>query len=139
MLNIALAILSYDIWFYISHVILHRKDLYVFHKQHHRKGENINYLDAADGHLVEHIVQGSGAFFLYPVYTYTFTDTFILLAFLNIRGMMRHDKRFIFLIGNHHILHHKNQNYNFGEYWIDSICGTLYPNKEYYKRGLIYF
>jgi len=132
MLNIALAILSYDIWFYIFHLILHTKDVYVFHKQHHRKGENINYLDTYDGHWIENTFQGIGSFFVYPFYTFTFTDTFIILAFLNIRGMMRHDKRFIFLIGNHHILHHKNQNYNFGEYWIDSICGTLYPNKKNY-------
>ncbi len=29
-----------------------------------------------------------------------------------------------------YLLHHKHPKYNFGEYWIDSIFGTLYvPNK----------
>ena len=58
------------------------------------------------------------------------------LYFCSIRGFMRHDNRCIWLIGNHHILHHKYPNYNYGEYWIDSICGTLCPYKEEY--GLIY-
>ena len=54
------------------------------------------------------------------------------------RGYMRHDHRYSFLIGNHHLLHHKNPKYNFGEYWIDSLFGTKYPNKYEYIYGKIY-
>ena len=42
--------------------------------------------------------------------------------------MMRHDRRFIFIVGNHHLLHHKYQKYNYGEYWIDMLCGTKFKN-----------
>jgi sterol desaturase/sphingolipid hydroxylase (fatty acid hydroxylase superfamily) len=52
--------------------------------------------------------------------------------------MMRHDDRFSWLIGNHHILHHKYPKYNFGEYWIDKMFGTLYPNKSEYIYGELY-
>jgi sterol desaturase/sphingolipid hydroxylase (fatty acid hydroxylase superfamily) len=52
--------------------------------------------------------------------------------------MLRHDHRFIWLIGNHHILHHKYNHYNFGEYWLDSLFKTNYPNKTEYVYGLIY-
>ena len=47
-------------------------------------------------------------------------------------------ERFIFLIGNHHLLHHKYPNYNYGEYWIDSLCRTKYINNNEYKKGYIY-
>ena len=77
-------------------------------------------------------------FFPYTVYTYTLRDTLLVLAFLNIRGMMRHDPRWSWLIGNHHILHHKYSEYNFGEYWMDTLCGTRYPKNSEYKYGLIY-
>jgi sterol desaturase/sphingolipid hydroxylase (fatty acid hydroxylase superfamily) len=70
--------------------------------------------------------------------SYDITDIIAILIFLNVRGMMRHDDRMIFLIGNHHYLHHLYPNYNFGEYWIDSLCGTLYPKKEERIAGLLY-
>ena len=137
MINIISSIISYDIWFYISHVLLHHRILYQYHKEHHY---NIvpSFLDTYEGHMFEGPFQGIGMFFPFIIYTYNMYDIFIILLLLNIRGMMRHDERFVFLIGNHHLLHHKYPNYNFGEYWIDSICGTKYKNKNEYKYGLIY-
>jgi sterol desaturase/sphingolipid hydroxylase (fatty acid hydroxylase superfamily) len=44
---------------------------------------------------------------------------------LNIRGMMRHDKRGTWLVGNHHLLHHQYPRYNYGEVWLDYLGGTL--------------
>lgn len=52
--------------------------------------------------------------------------------------MLRHDHRFVWLIGNYHILHHKHNHYNFGEYWLDCLFKTNYPNKKEYVYGLIY-
>jgi hypothetical protein len=46
-------------------------------------------------------------------------DLIVILLILNIRGMMRHDEKFVFLIGNHHLLDHKYPKYKFGEFWID--------------------
>jgi sterol desaturase/sphingolipid hydroxylase (fatty acid hydroxylase superfamily) len=51
---------------------------------------------------------------------------------------MRHDNRFSWITGNHHLLHHKYINYNFGEYWIDRLFGTAYPNKSEYIFGVLY-
>jgi sterol desaturase/sphingolipid hydroxylase (fatty acid hydroxylase superfamily) len=137
MIPILISIISYDIWFYISHVILHHKIGYPFHKQHHRK-QIPNFIDTYDASMVESTFQGIGMFFPVVVYNYTAMQWAIVLMLLNTRGMMRHDPRWAFLIGNHHLLHHKYHDWNFGEYWIDSLCGTRYPNDQEYQYGLIY-
>ena len=133
----ALSILSYDVWFYLSHIVLHNHLLYKHHAEHHTKPEPM-FLDTFVASTVETVFQGVGAFIPCVVYTYTPTDLLIAGAFIAIRGMLRHDERGVFLIGNHHLLHHKYQNYNYGEYWIDSLCGTRYPNKKEYRYGIIY-
>jgi len=129
MLSIALSILSYDIWFYISHVLLHTRTLYPYHKLHHTKQVPM-FLDTYVGHRLEGPFQGIGMFLPFIFFEYSIFDIVIILAFLNLRGMMRHDERCVFLIGNHHLLHHKFPSYNFGEYWLDSLCGTKYPNSQ---------
>ena len=129
MLSIALSILSYDIWFYISHVLLHTRTLYPYHKLHHIKQVPM-FLDTYVGHRLEGPFQGIGMFLPFIVFEYSIFDILIILAFLNLRGMMRHDERCVFLIGNHHLLHHKFPSYNFGEYWLDSLCKTKYPNSQ---------
>lgn len=137
MIAILLSIISYDVWFYISHVVLHMHSMYKYHALHHQTIEP-NYIDTYEGHIVEHVFQGVGVFFPCIVYTYTAQDIVLTLLFLNIRGMMRHDARFVFLIGNHHLLHHRYSNYNFGEYWMDRLLGTAYPNAKEYRHGLLY-
>ena len=122
---------------YVSHVLMHHKRLYRYHKQHHLKIVP-TYADTYVGHILEGPIQSLGACIPFLWWNYSVYEILIILAFLNIRGMMRHDSRFIFLIGNHHLLHHKYPNYNFGEYWIDSICGTKYPGTREYTPGLIY-
>ena len=37
---------------------------------------------------------------------------------------MRHDNRYVWIVGNHHILHHKYADCNYGEYWLDYIFAT---------------
>lgn len=123
-INIFVSILFYDIWFYISHLLLHTKFLYKYHKKHHTKIVP-KFMDTYVGHILESPFQGIGMFFPYLLLKYNIFDFLITIIFLNIRGMMRHDERCIFLIGNHHLLHHKYPNYNYGEYWIDYICKTL--------------
>ena len=137
---IFLYIVSYDIWFYLSHVMLHYPSIYKhIHKIHHSIDyKTMHYQETYVGHWLESILQGVGIFF--PLLFITFyLDVFLYsLIIINIRGMLRHDTRFIWLIGNHHILHHKYPNYNFGEYWLDKIGGTVYPTMNEYKVGLIY-
>jgi lathosterol oxidase len=128
--NICISILSYDIWFYISHLILHTKYCWRYHKDHHKNITSLKYTDAYVSHWVEIIFQGVGMFFPYLLLKYNFTEFIITLIMVNIKGMLRHDHRCAWLIGNHHLLHHVYLHCNYGDYWIDYICNTLYVNKK---------
>jgi sterol desaturase/sphingolipid hydroxylase (fatty acid hydroxylase superfamily) len=134
-------IFSYDIWFYISHVILHNRRLYAtIHKIHHNTNtETMRYSDTYVAHYLESPFQSLGIFvpliFIPPV----FSEILLFLAIVNVRGMLRHDTRYIWLIGNHDILHHKYPRYNFGEYWLDWIFCKIYPNEIEYRRGSFMF
>ena len=143
MIHIFLFRLSYDIWFYLSHIILHNKTVYkIIHKYHHSVDYNIiSFKDTYVGHFAESPLQGMGVaipllfikFNLHILYSFVYS-----LFIINIRGMLRHDDRFIWLIGNHHILHHKYPQCNYGEYWLDTLFGTRCPNKNEYEFGMIY-
>jgi len=124
MLNILLSILSYDIWFYISHLILHTN--YFYNRIHyvHHAIKNPNYLDTYIGHFLESPFQGIGLFFPFLWFSYNFYDICFILFYLNIKGMLRHESRLTFLVGNHHIVHHMEPKYNYGEYWLDWLFGT---------------
>ena len=127
MINIILCVISYDIWFYISHILLH-KNAYLknIHKIHHEVNyENMIYSDAYVGHYFESPFQSIGAVIPILFITIHFYEFILVVFFLNVRGLIRHDHRLIWLYGNHHILHHKYSNCNYGEYWIDYIFNTL--------------
>jgi sterol desaturase/sphingolipid hydroxylase (fatty acid hydroxylase superfamily) len=129
MINIIASILAYDIWFYISHILLHTKMLYPYHKLHHTNSEP-TFLDTYVGHSFEGPFQSIGMFVPYCFFQYTTTETIIILIVLNLRGMAQHDKRGAFLVGNHHMLHHKYSNYNYGQYWIDALCQTAIVKRQ---------
>ena len=57
-------IFSYDLWFYISHIILHKKIFYdsihyIHHSVYYKK---MTYKDAYKGHYLESIIQSLGIF-----------------------------------------------------------------------------
>ena len=84
MLNILLSIISYDIWFYLSHILLHSKSLYRFHKGHHTKIYP-RFLDTYTGHFLEGPFQGLGMLLPFFYLNYNIYDILIVLSFLNIR------------------------------------------------------
>ena len=132
-------VLCYDVWFYTIHIVLHNRHFYVIHKLHHEKPHNeLTYADTNVGHYLENLVQPLGI--LAPFFVVECSPIAFLSAsiFIGIRGCMRHDNRFSWLIGNHHLLHHKYRQYNYGEYWIDTLCGTRYPEEDEYVYGCIY-
>jgi sterol desaturase/sphingolipid hydroxylase (fatty acid hydroxylase superfamily) len=51
-------------------------------------------------------------------------------VFVNIRGLMQHDKRCNWLVGNHHLLHHTYYVCNYGQYWIDFVLRTTHQDKK---------
>ena len=124
MFNIIASILSYDVWFYFSHLALHTKYLWPYHAEHHSKEEPI-FTDTYVSHALEGPFQGMGLFFPLAFLEYSYLDIALALLFVNIRGMIRHDHRLTFLFGDHHIIHHRDPRYNFGEYWLDWAVGTL--------------
>lgn len=127
MLKECLIVLSYDIWFYITHVVLHFPLLYSIHKLHHKRFPT-TWMDTFEGHSVETVVQIAGAFVPMFFWSYTLKELVLPLVFIGVRGLARHDPRGTWLTGEHHILHHKHPKCNFGEYWIDSLCGTSYSH-----------
>lgn len=116
-------IIGYDIWFWISHRLIHLPALYWIHREHHTKYEPI-WIDTYHGHPLESLIQSAGflAGFLVGASVY---EAAAALAIVNIKGVMRHDRRTArFVDGGHHLLHHKNPTINYGEPWIDYLCGS---------------
>ena len=138
--NILFFIASYDIWFYISHIFLHNKYFYKkIHYEHHMTNYKIiNFKNTYTGHFLEGPLQSVGVLFPLIFIQFNFNTFLYSVIIINIRGMLRHDNRFTWLIGNHHLLHHKYPKYNFGEYWLDKLFKTNYPNINEYEFGLIY-
>lgn len=130
-------IISYDIWFYISHILLHITPLWKYHKTHHLI-IHPKFTDTYTGHIFESIFQSLGFFAPYMYYQLNLPAFIISLLFVNLRGMMRHDSRTVWLIGNHHLLHHEFFNCNYGEYWIDKLFNTLIKSKQHIKKGILY-
>jgi sterol desaturase/sphingolipid hydroxylase (fatty acid hydroxylase superfamily) len=140
MIEILYYIVCYDVWYYLSHIILHNKKIYkTIHREHHSTDySKISYKDTYVGHIIEGPFQGIGVLFPLLLIKLNIKTLICSLIIINIRGMLKHDKQFIWLIGNHHILHHKYPKYNYGEYWLDKLLGTDYPNKNEYMYGMIY-
>jgi lathosterol oxidase len=120
-----LYILYYDFFYYFLHRLLHTRLFYKIHKIHHLKIKPI-YSDYYSIHILEIPLTSVGLFlalYIHKIYTYQLLCS---ILFINVRGMLEHDDRFIALVGDHHLKHHLLFRCNYGEYWLDYIFGTLY-------------
>ncbi len=117
-------ILGYDIWFYISHILLHTRIFWNIHKIHHTYREP-TWLDTYKGHWIEGPFQSIGFLLPFAWGSSSLIDICVALLFVNGRGMARHDARTKWVDGGHHLIHHKNPNVNYGEMWLDRLFGTL--------------
>jgi sterol desaturase/sphingolipid hydroxylase (fatty acid hydroxylase superfamily) len=139
MFIVFLHILCYDLWYYLSHIILHNPNVYFIHKIHHSSRHNLlTYVDTKKGHYIEHVIQPLGIFVPCIFFGLCTNNLAISFSIVVVRNFMKHDHRCSWLIGNHHLLHHKHPKFNFGEYWIDEICSTRYPYKDEYIYGKLY-
>jgi lathosterol oxidase len=121
-----LYVIYYDFCYYFLHRLLHTRLLYPIHKIHHKYKPF--YYDFYNVHIFEIPITSIGlliAIYLYKLYIY---QLLLCILFINIRGMMHHDDRFIFFVGDHHLIHHKYLKCNYGEYWVDYLFGTIYSN-----------
>lgn len=121
MLQIFLHIVSYDIWFYFSHLLLH-KYLWWIHRIHHEKREPI-WIDTYHGHWFESVFQSLG-FFLPLIFLNVSTSSGIALVYINIRAMLHHDRRGSWIVGDYHLIHHKHPTINYGQPYLDFLFGT---------------
>ena len=122
-----LHLVCYDLWFYFTHICLHNIKLYKYHKFHHlTMYADLTGNDAFAGHIIEYPIQTAGIFIPNIFVEFNFQAVLFIYILVTIRTYLHHDHRFTWLLGNHHLLHHKHPKYNFGEYWVDSIFGTLY-------------
>ena len=125
MKELVLYVLYYDLFYYFAHKMLHTRLLYPIHKMHHKKLVT-EYYDFYTVHIIEVPLTSAGLFaaiYLHKLYIYQLLSA---ILFINIRGIMSHDHRFIPYTGEHHLIHHKYYKCNYGEYWLDYVFGTLH-------------
>ena len=128
MKEFVLYILYYDFFYYFMHRLLQTKYFYLIHKIHHKK-YNPNYHDYYNVNILEIPITSIGlvlAVYIYRLYIFQLLGS---ILFINIRGIMQHDNKFIFFVGDHHLVHHKYIKCNYGEYWLDYIFRTNFKNK----------
>lgn len=121
-------ILYYDFFYYFMHRLFHTKYLYPIHKIHH-SAYKPKYNDFINVHYLEYPLSSVGlyiALYLHNIYIY---QLIITICFIMVRGLMEHDERFIWIVGNHHLQHHYYFKCNYGEHWIDYVFDTVYKNK----------
>ena len=131
---IACFIYCYDIWFYLSRVLMHN---FTFH--FHDYNPSINYYTYKYEYYYQIMVIECLGFLVPLIYIDQQPIHILLSIFLiTLRGRLRQSEQFVWLIGNHHILHHKYPQYNFGAYWLDRGFGTHCPHKEECIHGYLY-
>ena len=122
MLPVLLFIVSYDLWNYFIHRLLHTKYLYVYHKLHHATLET-KWQDTFRASLLENSVSCIGSIFPVFFIQYTWVDLIVANIICFVKGVAYHDPRFAF--SDHHLKHHRTGICNYGEYWIDWLFQTL--------------
>jgi sterol desaturase/sphingolipid hydroxylase (fatty acid hydroxylase superfamily) len=124
----------YDIWFYLTHVLLHTKYFYnrIHYIHHQTPYQKLQWYHTYVSHIVEDTLQ-YGAFAIPPFFYETpWKNANFWIAMMcaasvcTVRGLARHDHRAKWLVGDHHLLHHKYPESNYSEWWVDYLCGTLY-------------
>jgi len=128
--------LIHEIWFYYSHIALHKYFLFIHTVHHNQNYKLMDYSSTYIAHYLESPIQCIG-FIMASWYLQNLSVILSTFVFLQIKGLLRHDNRFVFIIGNHHILHHKYNKFNYGEYWLDYLGGTLCPFENEHIKGFI--
>jgi sterol desaturase/sphingolipid hydroxylase (fatty acid hydroxylase superfamily) len=125
-------VLFYDLWFYFSHVVMHKVEpLRKIHMSHHTVFyKQMTFSDAYTGHFIETPLQSLGILFPLLFKDFVWCPLIVSVVFVNARNMVRHNYKTIGFFGNHHIIHHKYYYCNFGEYWIDRLFQTHYKGLE---------
>lgn len=119
-------VICYDLWFYIVHRLLHLPRFYArYHSQHHQH-THPSYKESFSASTEENVVGFLGI--LIPL---AFTSEICVPSFAAayiycfVRGILRHDSRASWLVGDHHLRHHIQPSCNYSSYYVDYMFGTL--------------
>lgn len=128
-----------DVYFYLSHRLLHSKLLFKHVHRVHHESHNTNAWATFSFHPIEGLIQISIipiVIFLFPIQLYVLIFFATFLMFMSVYGHcgfeLRPNKNSGLLVFNtsfHHYQHHKFVNYNFGLYlnFWDKIFRTNKP------------
>ena len=118
-------VVCYDVWFYVVHRLLHTPRLYAkYHSQHHQHMRP-TYRETFVASTAENCVSGLGIFVpLLNCSTFSLPVFAAAYLYCLVRGVLRHDSRASWLVGDHHLIHHLQPNKNFSSYYVDVIFGT---------------
>ena len=125
LLQFAAYVLSYDLWFYGVHRMLHSPRFYkTFHSQHH-KHVHPTFQDTFVASATENTLSGLGI--VIPLVLFqepSFPSFGVAWFFCLVRGILRHDPRASWIVGSHHLDHHMHPNCNFSSLYVDRVFGT---------------
>lgn len=130
--QLSIVIVSYDIWFYYFHRLLHTKWFYVYHKRHHEYVKNVSAKATFHADLFENLLSGAGVIF--PWFYLPDVEASAVLAgsmACTVMGIIHHDPHLVrlsalkWVFDDHHIRHHHFFNGNYGRFWIDVLHGTV--------------
>jgi sterol desaturase/sphingolipid hydroxylase (fatty acid hydroxylase superfamily) len=119
-----------NILFYATHRYSHiNKELFKYHKVHHEY-KVPSGIRAAYTHPIDFIFGNMLPLGITPILLRADpTSLAIIIILANYNTIMvehSNDKK----MSNHHILHHKYSNCNYGAIWLDKICKTLKEEEE---------
>ena len=123
-------ILLSDVYFFLTHRMLHTRLLWKYHKAHHTN--QVHVAKALDANLAEHVIGNLGSFavpffilrhFGVTVHIYVL---YLWVAISTINTCISHSSKRILGDKGVHEMHHRSLKYNFGTgfYILDRLFGT---------------
>lgn len=150
LLELTLALVAHDTYFYWTHRLLHKRSLFRLAHDIHHRSTNPTVVTSYSFHPTESVINSAYIAILFAAAGWIagglYFQTFMLFMLVNslwnvyIHSGLEIAPRSIFARGllrplatsTHHNLHHSHNNGNYGLYFSawDRLCGTLSPNYE---------
>ena len=129
-LDILPLIILSDMYFFLTHRMLHTRLFWKYHKAHHTN--QVHVAKALDANLVEHVIGNLGSFavpFFILQYCGVIVNIYVLylwVAISTINTCISHSSKRILGDKGVHGIHHRSLKYNFGTgfYILDRLFGT---------------
>ena len=116
-----LVVIIQNFVFYWLHRLFHKPFFYPIHMIHHTWIDTLPY-SAIDCHPLEHGIVNMLPILIGPYilgWGYTFINIWVTIA--TVSTLWAHSKS----LTNHHAVHHRHKNCNFGSFWTDVLFSTI--------------